>query len=397
MNDRSSIDADPALSRRTVLIGTGAAVGAGMLPGLVGLSAASAAPLPASATRRLGDLEVSSLGYGCMNVTGTYGPRLSRADAVKVVRGAFDRGVTFFDTAQSYGPFYSEEVVGEALQGIRDQTVIATKFGYEIDPVSRKAGGLNSRPDYLKQSVDGSLKRLRTDRIDLLYQHRVDPNVPIEDVAGAVQDLIRAGKVRHFGLSEAGAATIRRAHAVQLLTAVTNEYSIWTRDPEHEVIPVCDELGIGLSPWSPTGPGFFTGTIRSVSDMDAEKDIRHSYKFPRFTAENLRANWRLVELVRRVARRHGATPGQVSLAWLHARKPWIVPVPGSTQLAHVDENMGATRVTLTEADMREIEAGFARIGVHGKRFPDAVLALSDDGAVLGTSSAGGHGKSPLPR
>jgi len=374
-----------------------------MIPGFAGFAAAR--PVQASAwsgtsilpMRRVGDLEVSALGFGTMNVTGTYGPRLERAEAARIVRGAFDGGVTFFDTAQSYGPFYAEEVVGEALGPVRDKVVIATKFGYEIDPETRKTGGLNSRPDYLKRSVEGSLRRLRTDHIDLLYQHRIDPTVPIEDVAGAVADLIREGKVRHFGLSEAGAATIRRAHAVQPLTAATNEYSVWTRDPETEVIPICEELGIGLSPWSPTGPGFFFGKITSTRDLDAEHDIRVSYKFPRFTDAAIKANLPLVELLRHVGRRHGATPGQVSLAWLLARKPWIVPIPGSTNLSHIDENVKAATLRLTAADMTKIEEGFARIGVQGKRFPDQVLQMSDTGAILGTSSAGGHGKSPLPR
>lgn len=377
------------LDRRELLAAAGILAAATMMP-TIGVASSGA-------TRRLGNLEVSSLGFGCMNVTGTYGPRLAQPEAVAVIRGAFDRGVTFFDTAQSYGPFYSEEVVGEALASMRDQVVIATKFGYEIDPETGRGGGLNSRPDYLKRSVDGSLRRLRSDHIDLLYQHRIDPDVPIEDVAGAVADLIREGKVRHFGLSEAGAATIRRAHAVQPLTAVTNEYSVWTRDPEPEVIPVCEELGIGLSPWSPTGPGFFFGGITSTRDLDAEHDLRVSYEFPRFTDEAIKANLPLVELLRDIGQRHGATPGQVSLAWLLARKPWIVPVLGSTNLAHIDENAQAADVQLTEADMTEIEAGFARIGVQGKRFPDEVLALSDTGAVLGTSSVGGNGKSPLPQ
>lgn len=331
-----------------------------------------------------------------MNLTGTYGPRMERAAAVEVVRGAFDRGITFFDTAQTYGPFYSEEVVGQALQGVRDRVVIATKFGYEINPDTREIGGLNSRPEYLKRSVEASLKRLRTDRIDLLYQHRIDPTIPIEDVAGAVQDLIQQGKVLHFGLSEAGAATIRRAHAIQPLTSVTNEYSVWTRDPEGEVIAICEELGIGLSPWSPTGPGFLTGTVTDAALLDQKNDLRVTYHLPRFTPEAIKANLPIVELLRRVGHRHDATPGQVSLAWLHARKPWIVPIPGTTNLKHLEENLGAYQVQLTAADLAEIEQGFTTIGVHGLRFPQQVLDLSDIGAVLGTSSAGGHGKSPLP-
>ena len=382
------------IGRREML--AAAAAGLAAMAGSAG--AAPATMVAASGGgRRLGRLEVSALGYGCMNVTGVYGPRLDRSEAVRLVRAAFDRGVTYFDTAQTYGPFYSEEVVGEALAPVRGRAVIATKFGYEIPESGGRSGGLNSRPDYLKRSVEGSLRRLRTDHIDLLYQHRVDPKVPIEDVAGAVQDLIREGKVRGFGLSEAGAATIRRAHAVQPLTAVTNEYSVWTRDPEAEVIPVCEELGIGFSPWSPTGPGFLTGAIASPADLRGPRDIRISFKFPRFTAEAIRDNRPLVDLLQQVGQRHRATPGQTALAWLLARKPWIVPVPGTTSIAHLEENIAAARVSLAPADVSDIEAGFARLGVTGARFPPEVLALSDDGAVLGTSSSGGSGRSPLPR
>lgn len=374
-----------------------------MLAGIAGVASAQTPP-PARAgvvsiagsTRRLGSLEVSSLGMGTMNFTGTYAPAPSREDSIALMRAAFERGVTFYDTAQSYAAFLAEELVGEALEPFRSQVVIATKFGYEIDPDTRQNKGLNSHPDYIKRSVEGSLKRLRTDHIDLLYQHRIDPNVPIEDVAGAVQDLIREGKVKHFGLSEAGAATIRRAHAVQPITAVTNEYSVWTRDPEAEVIPVCEELGIGLSPWSPTGPGFLSGTVTDTT-VFTENDIRRSYNFPRFTPEALRANRPIVDLLRQVGQRHGATPVQTALAWLHSRKPWIVPIPGTVKLAHLEENLGAVRMTLTEADVGEIERGFAQIGVEGARFPPEVLSMSDVGAVLGTSSVGGHGKSPLPR
>lgn len=316
--------------------------------------------------------------------------------AIRLIRRAHEKGVTLFDTAILYGPFLSEELVGEALAPVRDQVVIATKFGHAVDPMTKKYLGLNSRPETIRSAVDGSLTRLRTDVIDLLYQHRIDPAVPIEDVAGAVQELIRAGKVRHFGLSEAGAATIRRAHAVQPLTAVTNEYSVWTRDPEHEVIPVCEELGIGFVPWSPLGTGFLTGAITPTTQLDPKADVRVSYGFPRFTMEAIRANRPIVDLLQRVARRHEATPGQVALAWLHARKPWIVPIPGTTEPDHLDENIGADNVRLTPADVAEIEEGFAQVGVRGARFPAAVLETSDTGAVLGTSSAGGIGKSPLP-
>jgi len=345
-------------------------------------------------TRRLGSLDVSAIGFGCMNLAGIYKPATPTPEAVKVLRAAYERGVTFFDTAQLYGPFLSEEQVGEALQPIRDNVVIATKFGYEIDPSMRTFPKLNSRPEHIKRTVEDSLKRLRTDVIDLLYQHRIDPNVPIEDVAGAVRDLIREGKVKHFGLSEAGAATIRRAHAVQPLTSVTNEHSVWTRDPEQEVIPVCEELGIGFSPWSPLGTGFLTGAIKPGGTL-APTDGRVSFQFPRFTPDAITANYPLVEVLWTVAQRYGATPGQIALAWLQARKPFIVPIPGTTTIRHMEENVGAARVQLAAADVAEIEAGFARIGVRGERLPPMVLAMSDTGAVLGTSSGGGHGKTPL--
>lgn len=387
--------------RRDFLAGAGVAASAAILSGLPDVAAGQSAPKApvaaagsSGATRQLGALEVSAVGFGCMNLAGIYIPPTDRKEAVKLLRAAYERGVTFFDTAQTYGPFLSEEQVGEALAPFRDKVIIATKFGYEIDPDSRKPIGLNSRPEYIKRATEGSLRRLRTDVIDLYYQHRIDPSVPIEDVAGAVQDLIREGKVRYFGLSEAGAATIRRAHAVQPVTAVTNEYSVWTRDPEQEVIPVCEELGIGFSPWSPLGPGFLTGAITPSTVLDPT-DARLTYKFERFTPEAIRANYPIVELLRQVGRRHEAPPGQVALAWLHARKPFIVPIPGTTKLNHLEENLGALRVHLSEADVAEIETGFARIGVQGTRFPPEILALSDTGAILGTSSIGGHGKSPL--
>lgn len=389
-------------SRRRDFLKSVSAVAGGVVLGGVGSSltvssnagAQEAARAP-GAVRRLGPLRVSAIGFGCMNLAGIYRPPTERQEAVKVLRRAYERGVTFFDTAQLYGPFLSEEQVGDALAPVRDKVVIATKFGYEIDPETRQFRGLNSRPEYIKQATEASLRRLRTDYIDLYYQHRIDPNVPIEDVAGAVQDLIRQGKVRHFGLSEAGAATIRRAHAVQALTSVTNEYSVWTRDPEIEVIAACEELGIGLSPWSPLGPGFLTGAITSATVLDPT-DARMSYRFPRFTPEAIRANTPIVELLRRVGQCHDATPGQVALAWLLARKPFIVPIPGTTRIEHLEENLGALNVRLSAEDMAEVESVFARIGVEGARFPPEVLALSDIGAVLGTSSLGGHGKSPLP-
>jgi len=331
-----------------------------------------------------------------MNIAWAYGAPTDRKDAVKLVRAAYDRGVRFFDSAEVYGPFISEEVVGEALAAVRDDVVITSKFGFEVDPVTKERRGLNSRPEYIKGVAERCLKRLKTDRIDLFYQHRVDPNVPIEDVAGAIKDLIAAGKVRHFGLSEAGGATIRRAHAVQPVTAVQNEYSIWTRDPEHEVLPTCEELGIGFVPWSPLGMGFLTGKVTPSTVFDAKNDMRASATFPRFTPEALRANWVLVELLQRVAKRKAATPAQIALAWLLARKPFIVPIPGTTKLSHLEENLGALNAKLSAEDVREIDDGFAKMTIQGKRAPDALLEIHDDGANLGSSSAGGHGKSPLP-
>lgn len=380
--------------RRNFLIGAGATVSAALLPGLG--AAATQMPGLTKSTRHLGSVEVSSIGYGCMSSANIYGPVPQRKVAIQVIQAAFDQGVTLFDTAELYGPFLSEELVGEALAPFRKNVIIETKFGYDIDPVTRQPSGLNSRPEHIKKAVEGSLTRLKTDYIDILYQHRIDPNVPIEDVAGAVQDLIKQGKVRHFGLSEVGAATIRRAHAVQPLVAVQNEYSVWTRDPEHEVIPTCEELGIGFVAWSPLGTGFLTGTVSPATAFDAKADVRVSYQFPRFTPEAMRANRPIVGLLQRVATRHEATPGQVSLAWLHARKPWIVPIPGTTKLNHLKENIGAVQVQLTAADMAEIENGFAQIKVQGSRLPAGVLELSDIGAVLDTSSVGGHGKTPLP-
>lgn len=346
------------------------------------------------ARRRLGSLEVSALGFGCMNVAWAYGPPMDRHDALRLIRSAYDRGVTFFDTAEIYGPFISEELVGEALEPVRRNVEIATKFGFEIDPVTKERRGLNSRPEYIRQVADACLKRLRTETIDLFYQHRVDPKVPIEDVAGAVKDLIAAGKVRHFGLSEVGGATLRRAHKVQPVTAVQNEYSVWTRDPEHEVLPTCEELGIGFVPWSPLGMGYLTGKVTAQTRFDPAYDLRA--RFPRFTPEAIEANRDLVALLQRVGQRHDATPAQVALAWLLARRPWIVPIPGTTREAHLEENLGALRVVLAADDVKEIEQGFARMEVVGARAPEAQLEMHDAGANLGTSSQGGHGMSPLP-
>jgi aryl-alcohol dehydrogenase-like predicted oxidoreductase len=320
-------------------------------------------------------LEVSEIGYGCMGLDYGYGPATARDEGVAIIRAAVECGVTFFDTAESYGPFTNEELVGQALAPVRDRVVIATKFGWNIDAeTGERRPGLNSRPDHVRRATEGMLKRLGTDRIDLLYQHRVDPDVPIEDVAGTVKELIRAGKVRHFGLSEAGAATIRRAHAVQPITAVQSEYSLWTRDPEAEVLPACEELGIGFVPWAPLGQGFLTGTIDATTTFDAKADSRAV--FPRFTPEARAANMALVELLKGIAERKTATPAQIAIAWLLSRKPWIVPIPGTRKRHRLDENLGAAAVELTTDDLREIEAAAARIDVQGARLPKQILDLS---------------------
>jgi aryl-alcohol dehydrogenase-like predicted oxidoreductase len=324
--------------------------------------------------RKLGNIEVSALGLGCMGATFAYGAAGDRQEMVALIRTAVERGVTFFDTAEVYGPFENEEIVGEALAPFRDRVVIATKFGWDIDPdTGRQSGGLNSRPEHIKQVAEASLKRLRTDVIDLFYQHRVDLDVPIEDVAGAVKDLIRAGKVKHFGLSEAGAATIRRAHAVQPVAAVQSEYSLWTRDPEAEVLPACEELGIGFVPFSPLGRGFLTGKLDENTTFDSS-DLRS--RIPRFTPEALKANLALVDLLGTIGERKGATPAQMALAWLLARKPWIVPIPGTTKLHRLDENIGAVNVELTPADVQEIEGAAANIPVQGARYPEDLMRLS---------------------
>ena len=355
-------------------------------------SATSLLQATPTGSRRLGSLEVSALGMGCQNFAGMYGPPPDRQEAVRIIRAAYDRGVTFFDIAEVYGPFLGEEIVGEALAPMRDQVIIATKFGFDITPEGQ-VRGVNSRPDHIKRVTEDSLRRLKTDYIDLQYQHRVDPTVPIEEVAGAVQELIREGKVRHFGLSAAGGATIRRAHRVQPVTAVQNEYSIWTRDPELEALPTCEELGIGFVPWSPLGMGYLTGTVTPLM-VHGTADLRAT--LPRFTPEARRANWPVVELLQRVGARHQAAPGQIALAWLLARKPWIVPIPGPTTQGHMNENMDALQVQLTAADIEDIEAGFAQIQVQGARLNEPMLAIIDTGAKLGTSSEGGNGNSPLP-
>lgn len=326
-------------------------------------------------TRTLGQgLEVSAVGLGCMGMSHAYGPAPNKREMISLIRAAVERGVTFFDTAESYGPFTNEELVGEALAPFRDQVVIATKFGWDIDPeTGERRGGLNSRPEHIRVAVDGMLRRLKTDRIDLLYQHRVDPNVPIEEVAGAVKELISEGKVLHFGLSEAGASTIRRAHAVQPVTAVQSEYSLWTRDPESEVLPTCEELEIGFVPWGPLGAGFLTGKIDATTSFDPS-DFRNLV--PRFAPEARRANQALVDLLTRIAEQKKATPAQIALAWLLAQKPWIVPIPGTRRLERLVENLGAVEVELTSDDLRSIETAVSRITVEGARLPEELLKLS---------------------
>jgi aryl-alcohol dehydrogenase-like predicted oxidoreductase len=321
--------------------------------------------------RKLGksSLEVSALGLGCMGMSFGYGPPMDKQEAISLIRTAVERGVTFFDTAESYGPFTNEELVGEALSPFRDRVVIATKFGFKFEP----ARGLDSRPEHVKQVAEASLKRLGIDAIDLFYQHRVDPNVPIEDVAGAVKDLVTQGKVKHFGLSEAGVQTIRRAHAVQPVTALQSEYSLWTRDPEAEVLPALEEMGIGFVPWGPLGAGFLTGKIDASTKWEAS-DMRAT--FPRFTPEARKANMAVVDLVTDIAKRKKATPAQIALAWLLAQKPWIVPIPGSTKLARIEENLGAADVELTPDDLREIDRASAKISIQGARLPEQILSMS---------------------
>ncbi len=326
--------------------------------------------------RKLGksNLEVSALGLGCMGMSFSYGPPKDEQEMISVLRAAVERGVTFFDTAEVYGPFTNEELVGEALAPFRQQVVIATKFGFDLHPDGRPGwAGLNSRPEHIKQAVEGSLKRLKVETIDLLYQHRVDPDVPIEDVAGAVKELIQHGKVKHLGLSEAGVQTIRRAHAVQPVTALQSEYSLWWRRPEAEVIPTLEELGIGLVPYSPLGKGFLTGQIDENATFDSS-DFRST--LPRFTPEALKANQALVDLLGKIGERKKATPAQIALAWLLVQKPWIVPIPGTTKLHRLDENIGAASVELSPDDLSEIESAAAKITVHGDRYPEKLEQLT---------------------
>jgi aryl-alcohol dehydrogenase-like predicted oxidoreductase len=326
--------------------------------------------------RKLGNsgLEVSALGLGCMGLSHAYGQPVDKQAGISLIRAAVERGVDFFDTAEAYGPFTNEELVGEALRPVRDRVVIATKFGFDIDPeTGRRGGGVNSHPEHIKAVAEASLKRLKTDAIDLFYQHRVDPAVPIEDVAGAVNELIEQGKVKHFGLSEAGARTIRRAHTVQLVTAVQSEYSLWYRGPEAEILPTLEELGIGFVPFSPLGAGFLTGKM-DESTRFASTDFRANV--PRFAPDALKANLALIELLRDVAARKGATPAQIALAWLLEQKPWIVPIPGTTKLDRLNENLGATKVDLTADDLQAIDAAASKIMPKGDRLPEAMMKMT---------------------
>ena len=327
--------------------------------------------------RKLGksNLEVSTVGLGCMGMSFSYGPPKDKQEMISVLRGAVELGITFFDTAEVYGPFTNEELVGEALAPFRGKVVIATKFGFDLSGPDHKPGaaGVNSQPQHIKEAVEGSLKRLKVETIDLLYQHRVDPNVPIEDVAGAVKELIQAGKIKHFGMSEAAAKTIRRAHAVQPVTALQSEYSLWWRRPEAEIIPTLEELGIGFVPYSPLGKGFLTGAIKENTTFDST-DFRST--LPRFTPEALKANQALIDLLGSIAKRKKATPAQIALAWLLAQKPWIAPIPGTTKLHRLEENIGAVAVELTSNDLREIEISSSQIKVEGDRYPERLEKMT---------------------
>jgi aryl-alcohol dehydrogenase-like predicted oxidoreductase len=325
--------------------------------------------------RKLGKsgLEVSAIGLGCMGMSFGYGPAKDKQEMIPVIRAAVERGVTFFDTAEVYGPFINEELVGEALAPFREQVVIATKFGFKLDPNTGKQAGLDSRPEHIRQVAEGSLKRLRVDAIDLFYQHRVDPDVPIEDVAGAVKDLIQEGKVKHFGLSEAGSKTIRRAHSVQPVTALQSEYSLWTRGAEKEVLPAVEELGIGFVAYSPLGKGFLTGKMDENTTLDSA-DFRSI--LPRFTPEAMKANRALVDLLGSIGARTKATPAQIAIAWLLAQKPWIVPIPGTTKLARLEENLGAAAIELSPDDLRDIESAASKITVQGARYPEHIEQMT---------------------
>jgi aryl-alcohol dehydrogenase-like predicted oxidoreductase len=378
-----------ALSRRDFLAKT-ALIGAGLAVGPLLLAACSGQPHEIAntsnkgldsgknkmKTRKLGKLEVSELGAGCMSISANYGPPADRNQGVQVIRAAHEKGVTFFDTAEVYGPYTSEELVGEALAPFRDKVVIASKFGFEFDANGQATGGLNSRPEHIKKVVEGSLKRLRTDRIDLYYQHRVDPKVPIEDVAGAIKDLIKDGKVLHFGLSEASAKTIRRAHAVQPVTAVQTEYSFMERDVEKNgVLQTCEELGIGFVPWGPVGMGYLTGKMDANTKLDPKTDLRAT--FDRFSTENMAANMPVVDLLKRFAENKNATPSQIALAWLMAQKPFIVSIPGTRNMDHLNENLGAINVQLTPADLSVMETAFSKLKVHGGRMNEMQMKQVD--------------------
>ncbi len=363
-----------ALSRRDFLANT-AFLGAGLAVGPALWAASSDQPqeINKMKTRKLGQLEVSQLGHGCMSISANYGPPAPREQGLKVIRTAHEKGVTFFDTAEVYGPYTNEELVGEALAPIRDKVRIATKFGFNLEG---SGGGLNSRPEQIKKVAEASLKRLKTDRIDLFYQHRVDPKVPIEEVAGTVKDLIKEGKVLHFGLSEASAKTIRRAHTVQPVTAVQTEYSLMERDPEKNgVLATCEELGIGFVPWGPVGMGYLTGKMDVRTKLDPKTDLRSG--FDRFSPENLAANMPIVDFLRRFAQKKNATPAQISLAWLLAQKPFIVPIPGTRNIDHLSENLGAINVRLTPEDLQEIDTAFSKIKVHGGRMNEEQMKVVD--------------------
>ncbi len=370
----SNIQYHRVLSRRdflanTALLGAGLAAG----PSLWAASSDQTKGINKMKTRKLGQLEVSELGLGCMSISANYGAPAPRDQGIKVIRAAHEKGVTLFDTAEVYGPYTSEELVGEALAPIRDKVHIATKFGFNLEDAS---GGLNSRPEHIKKVAEASLKRLRTDRIDLFYQHRVDPKVPIEEVAAAVKDLIKEGKVLHFGLSEASAKTIRRAHAVQPVTAVQTEYSLMERGPEKNgVLATCGELGIGFVPWGPIGMGYLTGKIDARTQLDAKTDLRSG--FDRFSPENLVANTPIVEELKRFAEKKNATPAQISLAWLLAQKPFIVPIPGTRNIDHLNENLGAINIQLTPNDLRELDSAFSKIKVQGGRMNEEQMKVVD--------------------
>jgi aryl-alcohol dehydrogenase-like predicted oxidoreductase len=325
--------------------------------------------------RKLGNsgLEVSALGMGCMNLSFGTGPAADKSYGISVIRAAVERGINFFDTAEGYGPYINEELVGEALAPFRNEIIIATKFGFKLE--NGAITGVDSRPENIRAVAEASLKRLRTDRIDLFYQHRVDPNVPIEVVVGTLKELIQEGKVKHYGLSEAGASTIRRAHAVHPVTAVQNQYSIWTREPEAEVLPVCEELGIGFVPWGPLGTGFLTGTIDPNTKFDPNTDLRAN--FPRFTPEAMKANMPVVEMLRKMAQKKGASPVQIALAWLLAQKPWIVPIPGMDKVEYIDDNLRSVELELTKQDLQEIDQELANIKVQGARLDEGLLSMSE--------------------